>query len=734
MAYTVLARRYRSSTFDELVGQQHVAQTLKRAIASGRIAHAFLFCGTRGTGKTSVARILAKALNCLSSDRPTPEPCNSCASCQGIARGDDMDYVEIDAASHTGVDNVREVIISNTAYRPALCRFKIFLIDEVHMLSKSSFNALLKTLEEPPEHVKFILATTEPEKIPATILSRCQRYDFRNIHPREVVAHLERICQKEGIVADEAALLRVARAGGGSMRDSLSLLDRLLSVGEKKLTVEAIEQLLGVPPSQQLESLVEAMGQGQVSDVLARADAVLAGGLSPDTLVASLIDFLHQLLLLNVCGGDSDLLELTDDERSRLAALARRFDAVTLTQDIAVLEELRRQVRSGTAGRPLLDATLVRLALAEQFRSISELLTAPSGATAPPTPSGPPAPPSERAASADEKKKPVEPPAPLTPPPPPERFPPPGRSQANPTAHPPAAVAPDVAPAAAPAPSTTATAPSSSAAIADDDDDDELPRPGKVWSGGAGGAGGAGGTAGGPSLVELLRQAATASTTTAKADPPAASERAAPPTPAGSLEPVDERQLPELWQRILEGFRASQPGLIGVLDGSEIGTIEDGCVTIRLAPGRQPLMSMMDREGRRQKVVSALSEALGQPVGVRWTVADAPTSPAATGGSSPAPRGSSPAPRGSSPAPGGVAPSGEPATAARGLQKSPPGQPWAGERGGERAGEIESPPTAAPEGDVLPLTDAVKSELLEQPLVRALVDELGATLVKVTRA
>src|SRR3954453_17767247 len=240
MSYTVLARRYRSGNFDELIGQEHVAQTLKKAIESGRIAHAYLFCGTRGTGKTSTARILAKCLNCENSDAPTPDPCGKCESCKAIARGDDIDVIEIDAASNTGVDNVRD-LIANSQFHPARSRFKVYIIDEVHMLSKAAFNALLKTLEEPPEHVKFILATTEPEKVLATILSRCQRYDFRNIPTREIAQHLKSVCKQEGIAADEDALFLVAKAGAGSMRDSLSLLDRLLSVGEKDLTVEMIE-------------------------------------------------------------------------------------------------------------------------------------------------------------------------------------------------------------------------------------------------------------------------------------------------------------------------------------------------------------------------------------------------------------------------------------------------------------------------------------------------------------
>src|SRR5688572_19707893 len=259
--YTVLARRYRSGNFDELIGQEHIAQTLKKAIDSGRIAHAYLFCGTRGTGKTSTARILAKCLNCEAAKKPTSEPCGKCNSCQAIARGEDIDVIEIDAASNTGVDNVRD-LIANSQYRPARSRFKVYIIDEVHALSKNAFNALLKTLEEPPGHVKFILATTEPEKVLPTILSRCQRYDFRNIPTREIAAHLKNIVAQEKVKADDDALLLVAKAGAGSMRDALSLLDRLLSIGEDRLTVESLEQLLGLPKSQLIFDLAAAIGAG----------------------------------------------------------------------------------------------------------------------------------------------------------------------------------------------------------------------------------------------------------------------------------------------------------------------------------------------------------------------------------------------------------------------------------------------------------------------------------------
>src|SRR5580692_8191939 len=256
MSYQVLARKWRPRKFAELVGQEHVVRALTNALDTGRMHHAYLFTGTRGVGKTTIARIFAKSLNCERGE--SADPCGECSVCTAVDAGRFVDLLEIDAASNTGVDDVREVI-ENAQYMPSRGRTKVYIIDEVHMLSKPAFNALLKTLEEPPEHVKFILATTEPEKVLPTILSRCQRYDFRNIPTREIAGHLKEICKKEKIKADDDALMLVAKAGAGSMRDALSLLDRLLSVGEKHLTAESIEQMLGLPKSQLLFDLADAI-------------------------------------------------------------------------------------------------------------------------------------------------------------------------------------------------------------------------------------------------------------------------------------------------------------------------------------------------------------------------------------------------------------------------------------------------------------------------------------------
>ena len=243
MAYRVLARTYRSRTFDEVVGQAPVATTLTNAIRSDRVHHGYLFTGTRGVGKTTMARILAKALNCLSYDAPTTTPCGQCDSCVLVAEGEDVDVVEIDAASNTGVDNIRE-LRSNATLCPSRSRFKIYIIDEVHMLSAGAFNALLKILEEPPPHVKFILATTEIQKVPATIQSRCQQFDFQAIDTAAITKHLASICKLEKVRADDDVLRRIARLGQGSMRDAMSLLDKLMSFEAKHLTLAVADEII----------------------------------------------------------------------------------------------------------------------------------------------------------------------------------------------------------------------------------------------------------------------------------------------------------------------------------------------------------------------------------------------------------------------------------------------------------------------------------------------------------
>ena len=379
MSYRVLARTYRSRTFDEVVGQEAIATTLKNAIDSGRVHHGYLFTGTRGVGKTSMARILAKALNCLSFDAPTTTPCGTCESCKTVAEGEDVDVVEIDAASNTGVDNIRE-LRSNASLRPARSRFKVYIIDEVHMLSTGAFNALLKTLEEPPSHVKFILATTGPEKVPATIQSRCQRFDFQAIDAAAIARHLRSIVDAEKIEAEDGVLRRIARLANGSMRDALSLLDKVLSYEAQKLTAAVADEVIPPPHDELASAVVDCVAEQDAAGALRALDNALQSGRTVERFCDHLIEHLHALMLLRVCGEDTDLVDVAAQVRPTLAAQAERFDAPTYVYMITLLEELRRSVKFSGAARALADAAVVRLAMSRQFTDINTLIEQLDGA------------------------------------------------------------------------------------------------------------------------------------------------------------------------------------------------------------------------------------------------------------------------------------------------------------------------------------------------------------------
>jgi DNA polymerase-3 subunit gamma/tau len=373
MAYTVLARRYRSQRFDDVVGQAAISQTLKNAIKTDKVAHAYLFTGTRGVGKTTSARILAKSLNCLNSDKPTIEPCLKCDSCVHINSGDDIDVIEIDGASNRGIENIRE-LRNNAIYRPARARFKIYIIDEVHMLTTEAFNALLKILEEPPAHIKFIFATTEANKVPATIQSRCQRFDFTNISPADIISQLKKILTDENIKFEDDCIIALARLANGSMRDALSLLDQLISAAEQPLNVKSLEELLGLPSNEKVYMLLEKIGQNDAGATLQSADDLLTGGLSCTGLLDAIIQSLRDMMVIKAAKDVSNLVILTEAEKKTLSKIAAYFDIPAIVYNISLFEKLRWPVKNSDNPRALLEASLMRVALAEHFMSIPELL------------------------------------------------------------------------------------------------------------------------------------------------------------------------------------------------------------------------------------------------------------------------------------------------------------------------------------------------------------------------
>lgn len=364
MSYTALARRYRSQSFDEVVGQEAIARTLKNAIEQDRVGHAYLFVGTRGVGKTSMARIFAKALN---GGDPEVD--------QAIMEGRDTDVIEIDAASNRGVEDARE-LIANCVYRPLRGHYKIYIIDEVHMLTSQAFNTLLKVMEEPPEHVKFILATTEPHKVLATIQSRCQRFDFRNIPSAEIARHLSDVLDRESLKADSEVLMEIARLASGSMRDALSLLDRLIAAvppGES-LTGSILEQVLGLPERTLVAQLVDAVADGDPATALQRAAHLLEKGADQDQMLDALIFQLRNLMLICACGESSELVELSGEAREAAITQAKRFDAAGLVHLIALVESVKRNAKNSSTARALIDAMVVRMAMAEQLADVARLL------------------------------------------------------------------------------------------------------------------------------------------------------------------------------------------------------------------------------------------------------------------------------------------------------------------------------------------------------------------------
>ena len=383
MSYQVLARKWRPQTFGEVVGQAAAAETLKNAISQNRIAHAYLFAGARGVGKTTTARILAKALNCRQG--PTVDPCNQCASCREVTSGQSIDVLEIDAASNRGIDEIRE-LRESVRYAAARDRYKVFIIDEVHMLTTEAFNALLKTLEEPPPHVVFILATTELHKVPGTILSRCQHFNFRAISYREILQRLAFIASQEQVQIGERALSAIARASEGSLRDAQSLLDQVISLCGQEVDDEQVRDLLGIIPQQLLEDFTDAVIARDSKRVLSLVDQLMTSGRSPQQLIRELLGHFRNLLVVKIAGKDSRLVAAPAESLERLETIGAEFSEEDLTRFFQILVATDSELRWSTHPRLHLEMGLVRIVQAKRLVAMEELLAAFSGDTTPEPP------------------------------------------------------------------------------------------------------------------------------------------------------------------------------------------------------------------------------------------------------------------------------------------------------------------------------------------------------------
>jgi DNA polymerase III subunit gamma/tau len=359
MAYQSLYRKYRPQTFADVMGQGHVVRTLQNAIVSGRVAHGYLFTGTRGTAKTTIARLLAKALNCDSSDRPVAEPCNQCGACKAITAGASIDVIEMDAASHRGVADIEEVRKS-VGYGPMELRYKVFIIDEAHQLSNDAKDAFLKTLEEPPANVVFILATTEPQAIPITIRSRCQQFDFKRGSLAEIATRLKYVLEAEGVTYTSDAINLVARGAEGSYRDSLSLLEQVLAFAPTHVSAEAVNTVLGSLNAEMLSQVVAAVAQRNAPVALALAGELLDAGKEARTLMRTLAAHFRDLMLVHI-GGQAATTELTPDEVKRLQHEASLFTPQQMIKAIDILNEAQGETRWNNQHRLLVELTFLKL-------------------------------------------------------------------------------------------------------------------------------------------------------------------------------------------------------------------------------------------------------------------------------------------------------------------------------------------------------------------------------------
>jgi DNA polymerase III subunit gamma/tau len=397
MAYQVLARKYRPQRFSDVAGQDHVTRTLGHALEQERVAHGYIFSGHRGIGKTTIARILAMALNCRnkigSAQRPTPEPCGVCDSCTEIRAGNSLDVIEIDAATNRGIDEIRE-LREAARYAPARDRYKIYLLDEAHQITDAAFNALLKILEEPPEHVVFMMATTQPEDIPQTIRSRCQHFSFHAVTFDDIVAQLTQVATQEGILADAQAIALLAEAGDGSMRDALSIMDQAIASapmvdGRAKLDGNEIRELMGTVPDAVLERILEAIGEGQSAAVMEELNRLLNAGNSPSQMARQMVRYLRNCLMAKLGGENTQLLQISGDERARAVRTATLFSEEDLTRFLQMMLRTFDELNYRQEPRLHLELGLMKLVHLQRLIPLEQILSGLPGAGRPPAALGP---------------------------------------------------------------------------------------------------------------------------------------------------------------------------------------------------------------------------------------------------------------------------------------------------------------------------------------------------------
>src|SRR5882724_3591643 len=374
MSYQVLARKYRPQKFSDVIGQDHVTRTLKNAIEQERTAHGYIFSGHRGIGKTTIARILAMALNCRSSEKPVSEPCGVCDSCTEIRAGNSVDVIEIDAATNRGIDEIRE-LREGARYRPARDRFKIYILDEAHQITDAAFNALLKTLEEPPSHVIFMMATTAPEDIPQTIRSRCQHFSFHAVRFDDIVGQLRDIAKMEEIKADDDALAILAEAGDGSMRDALSIMDQAIACCGDKLTAEIVRGLVGAVPSETLEQMMLAVEKNSSKKILRQLDRLLVEGQNPTHFARQMVRFLRNAVVAKVAGDDSPLLQISSDERQRVGRVAAMFSEEELARFLQIMLRTFDELGYRQEQRFHLELGVLKLVHAQRILPLEQILS-----------------------------------------------------------------------------------------------------------------------------------------------------------------------------------------------------------------------------------------------------------------------------------------------------------------------------------------------------------------------